>query len=83
MPSLKIQTLSTELCELLGVDTENSGKVAGVVAALITEIAHDNTESYKRVVSKFASNDPVLAQNINEGIDHERNMLIANLSALR
>jgi hypothetical protein len=85
MPSLKVQGLSVQLCELLGVDSsaENSVKVASVVAALVTEIANDNADSYKRVLSRVASNDPILAQNINEGIDLEKNMLVVNLSALR
>ncbi|MGK0250384.1 MAG: hypothetical protein ACI910_003153 [Oleispira sp.] len=85
MPSLKVQGLSVQLCKLLGVDSsaENSAKVASVVATLIAEIANENADSYKKVVSRVASNDPILANNINEGIDLERNMLVANLSALR
>lgn len=85
MPSLKVQALSIQLCDLLGVDSSaaNSEKVASVVAALVTEIANDNADSYKKVVCRVASNDPILAQNINEEIDLEKNMLVANLSALR
>jgi len=85
MPNLKIQTLSKELCTLFGVDDSNvnAEKVSTVIAALVIEISNDNAQAYKNVVSRIASNDPMLIQNICDGIDNERNMLITNLSALR
>ena len=85
MHSLKVQILSKQLCQLLGADSssDNTEKVADIVSDLLTEISTENSQLQMQFFSGAASNDPVLAEhNLQEG-DSDKNMLIANLSALR
>ena len=85
MHSLQIQILSKQLCQLLGADSSsaNTDKVADTVSDLLTEICNENSQSQIKSFSMIASNDPMLGKHYSQEIDSDRNMLIANLSALR
>ena len=85
MSQEKIQSLSTELCKLLGADTSNSNveNVSAVLVDLLAEIAVTNTKAYNQIVRTHVSDDPHLAKKITDDIKEKRDSLIANLSALR
>lgn len=85
MSQKNIQSLSTQLCELLGADTSNNNvdKVSTVLIDLLAEIAETNTKAYNQIVRAHVSNNPHLAKKITDEIKVKRDSLIANLSALR
>ena len=81
----KLQSLSTQLCELLGADTSNTNvdRVSTVLVDLLAEIAETNTKAYNQIVRTHVSHNPKLAKQITDEIKEKRDTLIANLSALR
>ena len=81
----KIQSLSTELCDLLGANTsqKNVEKVSTVLIDLLSEIAEKNTKEYNKIVRAHVGQNTKLAEKITEEIKEKRDSLVANLSALR
>ncbi len=85
MSESKILILSQQLCELLGANSsdKNVEKVSDVLQGLIGEFAVTNTKAYNEIVRERCCNDPELAEQIAGEIRDKRDVLIANLSALR